>query len=173
MGKVKWNVLPRVAIRRDPQPAPVTLDDRLADGQPHSHPVGLGGEEPIEDAIDQAAGMPLPLSHRSTTTLHPVEGRANREPARPGRRIAHRLKALRIRLASTCSIWMRSPTTGAGLGQLETHLGLGHAGVDAYQLGYLAHQALMSTAVCTGLALVTNRRKRRIISAALSACSPT
>jgi hypothetical protein len=48
---------PRLARGR-PQPAPVGIDDRPADRQPHTHAAGFGGEEGVEQPVRILGGDP-------------------------------------------------------------------------------------------------------------------
>ena len=52
-------------------------------------------------------------------------------------------KALRIRFTSTCSSWMRSPTTGgSGSVSSKSTSAVGHPRVDVHQFGHFANQGV-------------------------------
>ena len=55
-------------IRLCPQPAPMGVDDRPADRQPHPHSAGLRGVESLENALEMSGSMPGPESHTATRT---------------------------------------------------------------------------------------------------------
>ena len=89
-GSVKATVAPRVSLLRHPQAAPMRLDDRTADREPHAHPVLLGREEGLEDALGVL--KPVPASRNSTRiasspSLHErIWSDARRRPRRPSPR---------------------------------------------------------------------------------------
>ena len=113
MGKMKWKRAAPLRIPRNPQSAPMILDDRLADGQPHSHAVGLVVKNRSKTRSITSAGMPLPLSHNVNHDALSARRQAVRTVSRRGRGSESRIasKPLRIRFTTTCSIWMRSPRT--------------------------------------------------------------
>ena len=65
-------------IRRNPERSAMILDDRLADGQSHSHAAKLRGEEAIENAIDHV-GRDADCRCRTVDhdALRPVDGGAH------------------------------------------------------------------------------------------------
>ena len=74
-----------VRIGRDPQRSSLVGDNRAADRQSHSHPAGLGGEETVEDAVDQLGrNADAAVAHVDPDVLPVVDGRADGEPAELG-----------------------------------------------------------------------------------------
>src|SRR5260370_35156930 len=45
-------------VRRGPKPAIMSFHDRTADGEPHTHATGFGGEEGVEQPVRILAGDP-------------------------------------------------------------------------------------------------------------------
>ena len=161
---------------RDPQPPPwFSIIDRLMDN-PMPIPSGLVVKKRSKTRSAASGGTPTPLSSTSTTTfLSAVQRRAD---ASAGGRLAAIPAATRRRCASGSpalapigSGRRRPAAAGRSTRRPPPRRPSARRCSSAPLTSWI--MALMSNGDCNGLALVTNRRRRRMISAARSACSLT